>query len=64
MSPEDMATLLKVDPPEWVEAVAAQEQFFKQFGDRLPKELQDEHEKLARAVGRAITPPDAKMPHH
>ena len=63
VSPENMAALLKVDPPEWVEAVAAQEAFFNQFGTRLPPEIDEEHERLARAVGRAITPPDAKTPH-
>ena len=64
VSPEHMAALLKVDPPEWVEAVAAQEAFFKQFGTHLPPEIDEEHEKLARALESAITPPDARTPHH
>jgi phosphoenolpyruvate carboxykinase (GTP) len=62
VSPENMATLLKVDPPEWVEAVAAQEQFFNQFGTRLPAELHQEHEHLARAVAETIHTPDTG--HH
>jgi phosphoenolpyruvate carboxykinase (GTP) len=56
--PKHMETLLKVDAPEWVEAVAAQEDFFRQFGDRLPNEIQEEHDRLAKAVGQAIAPPD------
>jgi phosphoenolpyruvate carboxykinase (GTP) len=56
--PDHIETLLKVDPPEWVEAVAAQEDFFRQFGDRLPREIMDEHDRLAKAVGQAIAPPD------
>ena len=34
---ENLETILKVDPAEWVEAVAAQDDFFRQFGDRLPQ---------------------------
>ena len=64
VSPENMAALLRVDPPEWVEAVAAQEVFFNQFGTHLPREIDEEHDTLARAVAHAITPPDAKTPHH
>ena len=29
-----------------------------QFGDRLPREMRQEHERLARAVEQAIKPPD------
>ena len=61
VAPDSMETLLKVDPAEWVEAVAAQEDFFKQFGDRLPREMKQEHERLARAVETAITPPDVNQ---
>lgn len=64
VSPENMAALLKVDPPEWVEAVAGQDEFFAQFGTRLPREIDEEHQKLARAIANAITPPDARTPHH
>ena len=44
---ENLETILKVDPAEWVEAVAAQDDFFRQFGDRLPPEMRQEHERLA-----------------
>ena len=47
---------------EWVEAVAAQDQFFVQFGSRLPAELHEEHDTLARAVAATMTPPHAGPP--
>jgi phosphoenolpyruvate carboxykinase (GTP) len=64
VSPENMAALLKVDPPEWVEAVAAQEEFFNQFGTRLPHEMSQEHQRLAKAVAQAIEPPEGSAPNN
>jgi phosphoenolpyruvate carboxykinase (GTP) len=55
---EDMKQLLKVDPAEWVEAIAGQEEFMRMFGARMPKELRAEHEDLARRINSAITPAD------
>ena len=54
----DMTALLRVDPAEWVEAVAGQEELMQMFGDRMPKDLRKEHEDLARRIHNAITPPD------
>jgi GTP-dependent phosphoenolpyruvate carboxykinase len=51
-----MAALLKVDPAEWVEAVAAQENFFDSFGDRLPAGILQEHHALARRINEALAP--------
>ena len=57
-----MAALLKVDPPEWVEAVAAQDEFFTQFGARLPREIRrGAPEACPGARHPAITPPDVKQ---
>jgi phosphoenolpyruvate carboxykinase (GTP) len=53
-----MTELLKVDPAEWVEAVAGQEELIQMFGDRMPKELRAEHDELARRINAAITPAD------
>src|SRR5499433_2693998 len=39
VSDEDMKQLLKVDPAEWVEAIAGQEEFMRMFGARMPKEM-------------------------
>ncbi len=52
-----LAQLLKVDPAEWVEAVAGQEDFFRMFGSHLPAAMRDEHERLGRRIFDAITPP-------
>src|SRR5579872_2211813 len=54
----DMADLLKVDPAEWVEAVATQEELMHMFGSHMPKEIVAEHDELARRINQAITPPD------
>jgi phosphoenolpyruvate carboxykinase (GTP) len=58
LSDEAMATLLKVDPAEWAEAVQGQEDFFNSFGARLPEGMREEHENLARRVAEATTPSD------
>jgi GTP-dependent phosphoenolpyruvate carboxykinase len=53
-----MATLLKVDPAEWAEAVHGQEDFLQSFGKHLPREMVEEHADLARRVSDAMTPAD------
>jgi len=58
VSDADMAELLKVDPAEWVEAVATQEELIQMFGNHMPKEIIAEHDELARRINQAITPPD------
>ena len=64
VSPENMARLLRVDPAEWVETVAGQEDFFNQFGDRLPQGIRDEHVRLSEAIEHAITPDDLAGRHY
>jgi phosphoenolpyruvate carboxykinase (GTP) len=58
VSDEVMSKLLKVDPAEWVEAVAGQEDFLKSFGSRMPQAIWDEHNTLAQRIQDAITPAD------
>jgi phosphoenolpyruvate carboxykinase (GTP) len=58
MTDAAMQQLLKVDPAEWVEAVADQEDFMRMFGDRMPKAILAEHEDLGRRINAAVTPPD------
>jgi GTP-dependent phosphoenolpyruvate carboxykinase len=53
-----MTELLEVDPAEWVEAVAAQEELMQMFGSHMPKAMHEEHDDLARRINKAITPPD------
>jgi phosphoenolpyruvate carboxykinase (GTP) len=58
VSPDRLQTLLTVDPAEWVEASAAQEDFFNTFGNHLPREMREEQQRLAQAVGTAIHTPE------
>jgi phosphoenolpyruvate carboxykinase (GTP) len=58
LSESDMAALLKVDPAEWVEAIAGQEDFFAMFGQRVPRALREEHERVGKRIEDAITPPE------
>ncbi len=46
ISKEQLADLLSVDKKVWMEDVENQEQYFAQFGDRLPKEIKEELETL------------------
>jgi phosphoenolpyruvate carboxykinase (GTP) len=64
LSDGDLATLLKVDPAEWVEAVTGQEDFLALFGDRIPRALHEEHERLGRRIEAEITPPEVHGHDH
>lgn len=46
MDPAVLDALLTVDKNVWLEDVADQEKYFAQFGDRLPKAIAEELEKL------------------
>jgi len=50
VSPAVLQELFAIDRPGWLEAVAGQQEFFKQFGDRLPKEIWHENEALAQRL--------------
>jgi phosphoenolpyruvate carboxykinase (GTP) len=39
--------LLRVNPEDWDQELADSKEFFGKFGDRLPRELHEEHEKLS-----------------
>jgi phosphoenolpyruvate carboxykinase (GTP) len=45
-----MTELLKVDPTEWIEAIAGQKNFLVSFAGRIPKGIIDEHQELARRL--------------
>jgi phosphoenolpyruvate carboxykinase (GTP) len=53
-----VSELLEVDPRTWEEETGRQEQFLRQFGDRLPWELWVEHAALEQRARRAspLTP--------
>jgi phosphoenolpyruvate carboxykinase (GTP) len=50
LSDAALAQLLKVDPAEWVEAIAAQERFLDSLGDRVPAALRAEHTRLSERL--------------
>ena len=59
--PDDtLATLLKVDPAEWVEAVEGQDRFLDSLGARLPDAIREEHVALAHRIHDVITPPELR----
>src|SRR5437764_11956716 len=58
LSEDALAQLLRVDPADWAEAVHSQEEFFGSFGSRLPAEIREEHDVLARRIHDAMTPAD------
>jgi phosphoenolpyruvate carboxykinase (GTP) len=60
LSDADMATLLKVDPAEWAEAVSGQRDFFDSFDARLPRGIREEQERLAKRIEDAMTPADLR----
>jgi phosphoenolpyruvate carboxykinase (GTP) len=52
LSPEAIDALLRVDPDDWEQESADINDFFQKFGDRLPRELREEQEKLTRRLAR------------
>jgi phosphoenolpyruvate carboxykinase (GTP) len=52
--------LLRIDRADWENEIASQRQFFEQFGARLPQEIQEEHEALARRLSRVSVATAAK----
>ena len=56
LTDQQMAALLRVDPAEWVEAVAGQEDLITMFGSHFPAALRQEHDELARRIHTAIMP--------
>ncbi len=52
LRPGALDRLLSVDREAWTRELADQESFFQKFGDRLPPELWDEHDRLALRLER------------
>ncbi|MGE0682621.1 MAG: phosphoenolpyruvate carboxykinase (GTP) [Candidatus Binatia bacterium] len=50
VSPEALKELFAIDRDGWLDAVAGQQEFFKKFGDHMPKELRQESEALAKRL--------------
>src|SRR6202521_5257589 len=57
VSRETMNELLRVDPADWVKEHADIGEFFKKFGDRLPEEIREEHNRLGERLQRMAVVP-------
>jgi phosphoenolpyruvate carboxykinase (GTP) len=47
--------LLRVNPSDWDGEMDDSRQFLSKFGTRLPREIREEHEKLARRFQRTVS---------
>jgi phosphoenolpyruvate carboxykinase (GTP) len=54
ISQESLDELLSVNGEDWLPELEDTKEFFNKFGARLPRELREEHEKLARRFQRAV----------
>jgi GTP-dependent phosphoenolpyruvate carboxykinase len=52
-----MSELLRVEPADWAKEHADVGEFFKKFGDRLPNEISEEHNRLGQRLQRMTTVP-------
>jgi GTP-dependent phosphoenolpyruvate carboxykinase len=54
ISDEAVNELLRVNPDDWDLEMEDSKQFLAKFGARLPRQLSEEHEKLARRFQRVV----------
>jgi phosphoenolpyruvate carboxykinase (GTP) len=47
-----MEELLRVDVGDWEQEAGDTKEFLQKFGERLPRELREEHDQLSRRLGR------------
>jgi len=55
VSDEALNELLRVNPEEWEAEMEDSKQFLSKFGKRLPRQISEEHDKLARRFQRVVT---------
>jgi len=55
ISEEALKELLLVNPEDWEPELEDSKQFFGEFGERLPRQIREEHEKLARRFQRVVS---------
>ena len=55
ISDEALNELLRVNSEDWEAEMEDSKQFFGKFGERLPRPIREEHEKLARRFQHAVT---------
>jgi phosphoenolpyruvate carboxykinase (GTP) len=55
ISEEALSELLRVNTEDWEAELEDSKQFFGKFGERLPRQIREEHEKLSRRFQRVVT---------
>jgi phosphoenolpyruvate carboxykinase (GTP) len=55
VSDQALKELLRVNPEDWDAEMDDSKQFLGKFGGRLPRQISEEHEKLARRFQRVVT---------
>ncbi len=55
ISDEALNELLRVNPEDWDAEMEDSKRFLGKFGGRLPRQISEEHEKLARRFQRVVT---------
>jgi phosphoenolpyruvate carboxykinase (GTP) len=55
ISGESLDELLRVNPEDWEAEMEDSRQFLAKFGERLPRQIGEEHEKLARRFQRVVS---------
>jgi phosphoenolpyruvate carboxykinase (GTP) len=55
ISDEALNELLRVNPEDWEAEMEDSRQFLSKFGARLPRQIGEEHEKLARRFQRVVS---------
>jgi phosphoenolpyruvate carboxykinase (GTP) len=55
ISGEALSELLRVNPADWETEMEDSKQFLTKFGDRLPREIREEHGKLAGRFHRTVS---------
>ncbi len=55
ISGESLDELLRVNPEDWEAEMEDSKEFLGKFGERLPRQIREEHEKLARRFQRVVS---------
>src|SRR6202790_105511 len=58
ISQESLEEFFRGDAEDWQQELADTKEFFDKFGDRLPREIGEEHQKLAGRLGRSSSVAD------
>lgn len=53
---DDLAAALALDREGWLHGLSEQRDLFEQFGDRLPRAIWEEHERMERRLGAVVSP--------